>query len=639
MIKLRCLIVLLVVLFLSCEKQTSPAFPNANSSVEIGEFYKTIKEVLNEGYTSPDNFINRISSSPEVINVRKEGNLIFIASKSGFRYSIDLYGSSRTGPIVPEDKIDTCGTAIKHYLKGLKTESELDFENSVEEQKNEERILDVEGNLDDETRATTSLDNRMILYKKTAALWNPWAEFYQEDIDFFKYAIEDSDFNYSIFTSFSPASIGEWKNYDLVYIGSHGCEDGALCLPTNLFRTFLYPYIYMNADGEEYLDEKEADDAGYRLHVELGENGITECFALEKKILDILLPDLSNTIIWTSACYLGREDSIFKKAALSKNCPEFYGADGECRGEGPMSVFMTFLPLWSSGASTKVAYEYGMQIFHKVNHDYNYIRYGNKNLTYVKPIVTGAYETSLRWARIGVNFQFSQDITDAILSNTPNCFGILLTNLYTGQRDYIKLSNSNIAKEFTLLYDPYQNLLPFSKHCSSVNLFGLSPETRYKYSAYVQVGGKIILSEYYQVFTTQGLNGNWEVHQYDDINVQDAWYYRDQYFWYESLDPYSYQGDLYVLWDTFYSTRIEGNSISCIRWYPGLIGPCGAFHCDYCSGTISNDWSHIFISTAGFCSYIEKRDDCIGDHHHDLDYLTFYDMYRVTDGYCRSELL
>ena len=346
------LLLFLVYVSSACRKESvdHDASPYVLAS-EFGSFGQYIKQAFKDGNTSTESFIQAIQGLKNVSDVHLEGDLIFITTKSGLRYSVDLYGRTSILPIKESDMVDTCGTAINQCLK--------DFENGFLGITTKGVVEDPTASVEDddspngdesiETRAL-ALKKRKILPRKSMAIWAPWPEFAGYDTQLFLSTATKAGFNCIILGDYSPLGLSSLGDYDLVYIGSHGCSDGALSLPSDVAEAYLKPFSFKGEDGNEYLDEKKISENGIRIHYELI-NGVEYIvsIALEYKYLKEHLSDLSNTIVFTSVCHAGQPNSAFLAAARSKHCVEFYGADNsvESSGEGPMSVFKQFIPLRS----------------------------------------------------------------------------------------------------------------------------------------------------------------------------------------------------------------------------------------------------------------------------------------------------
>lgn len=186
------------------------------------------------------------------------------------------------------------------------------------------------------TRATAG---RVVLNKYNMAIWCPWSEF-KSDIPNFKHAInasvKKSNMTIEITTlSGEPNSFGSFGLYDLVFISCHGTPAGQICVPKSYWNSYIKTYT-VERDGKKYIDSSKAAQDGIITTFSKQGDKLIEQVSLGKKFFDKYLPSLSRTIIWTSACYLGRSGSEFLNSAISKRCADYFGADDKCSGTGKL---------------------------------------------------------------------------------------------------------------------------------------------------------------------------------------------------------------------------------------------------------------------------------------------------------------
>lgn len=618
----------------SCSKDDPNESPKEEIIQEVSEEVIEKTELSIENLLSTDesisteNFVAKVKSLEEIKDVLIENDLIYITTNSGELITVDLNGSTSTTPISAEEKVDTCGTYIESLINTIENEIADSTTIGIENEPIVEDSVDVIDNYEDEPIETCaiSLHNRTILSRRKMAIWCPWDEFKKYDESNFSSAVKGAKLECTIMTNFGPSSFASFGNYDLVFVSSHGSSDGAICIPQKYWHLYVEKYAKKKEDGKKYVDVNAARKAGIRIHFEKKANGnILKSVALERTFFENNLSRLSNTIIWTSACHLGRNNSAFLLGALTKGCPEFYGADNVCNGAGPMSVFRQFIPLFANGASSKLAFDNGKRYINRGSFNYNFVRHGNRNITYVNPYITGVRETNIKTATLGVRFQYSLNIPGSTNSETSNHFGIRFENLKNNQVQNIPLTSSNILNATC---QTLQNSICI--YLANIKLNGLQPNTDYRYRTYIMIGNKYYYSSQYQSFNSKGLAGRWKCHEdarpdgsQPEYNFTSYWNFTEKNFDENNPD----NGWLY------YSTRVSGNTITFETWTPPYHGGCGADLCCYYIGTINDDWTHINCTTWGWMSWGKPQQGCAGKHHHDMEYQDVYELWRLPDTY------
>lgn len=580
--------------------------------------------------SSVDNFVSQIKELENIKNVEVRNELVYITTTTDWLVSVDLYGKTSKTPITAEDKVDTCGTYIQSVIDALEKETADSTTVGVEIDPIPSDSIPsdsiVVGDEPIDTRALY-LGSRKILTKKRMAVWSPWDEFQNYDEKNFESAVINSNLECRKIRNYGPSSFASFGQYDLVFVSCHGADDGAICIPQIYWDLYVEQYSTTKKDGKKYVDSKAAREAGIRTHFEKDGEKILKAVALERVFFEKHLSNLSNTIIWTSACHMGKTNSAFMLGALTKGCKEFYGADNICNGVGPMSAFKQFLPLFANGASTKVAFDrvdYSFRFYNNNDISYEFVRHGNSNITYVNPFVTGIRQSNIRTAIVGVKFHFSLDIAGSTKTETPNHFGLQLVNVKTNLAQHIPLSSSNILNATTrVLYNSIQ------VYFANIKLTGLMPNTDYLYRTYIMVEGKRHYSIQYQRFNTGGLTGTWKIHieATPDGSIEDSYYTSYMHFTEDNFDennPGGYRN---------YSTKVLGNTITFESWTPPYRGTCGADLCASYVGTINDEWTYIKCATWGWRSYGEPQTYCVGKHHHNMDHQYKYEFWRLPDTY------
>ena len=617
--------IFLLFFILSCNKKIEP-----ENGIEFTVFEsekQSIADVLSSaGNRDHDSIIQSIEELPEVTSVDNDEDFLTVSTRSGGCITVDLNGSSSTKVITASDKADTCGIYVSSLLQDkenslLTITTEGVYSDPADSEESD--VLSEEGDEDIETKALT-IRHRKLMSKKKMAVWSPWDEFGLYDIPNFTRCVSNFGFQYTVISDCSPASFSSFNKYDLVYIGSHGSKKGGILLPPKYWDVYLKNYVLRVVDGIKIIDEEKAVAEGIHPHFDLTDDGeVLEAVCLEEAFFRKYLPDLSHTIIWTAACHLGRSNSAFLRVSREKKCPEFYGADNVCNGIGPMSVFWKYVPFLASGASAKTAYDFSIKHIVKTL-PYNYVRYGEENVSYLVPFITGVRESAIKTAVLGVRFQYSLDIPESRDSNTPNEFGIRLENLDSHKIEDIPLSNSFIDNVRCYNEDNW-----YCVYLADVHLNNLIPETRYRYRTYVKVAGIKQFSRLTQEFSTRGLTGLWSITViYPEETIPAREMTREFY-------EYPFDGQS-VGANKAFSTTISGNAITFKEWptKPPFYGECGGEKSFYYSGSIDDTWSHIAVIGSGFIVYATPREDCVGSHRHNwTDHTWSYDMVVVPSKY------
>ena len=494
-------IVLTLPLFFSCSKDSvegsNPIVEEQGITLAESEATRlSVKNLMESSQNiSLADFVTEAKKLKNIKDAIIEDSLVYLTTTAGGSICVDLYGSSLRKQDYEEYSVDTCGTYIQKYIDAIEEQYKDSISDGVEYDPIEGDSIDVSyGDEEDVITTRATLHHRKILNKRRIAVWSPWPGFKEDDEILFSKIAERAHINYTIITNYSPSSFKTFGNYDLVFIGAHGSEDGAVFIPMDCSPYYENKYVFTE-NGEEKIDlaSLTRDGLGYGLINHYGKT--VEAMILNKRFFDANLSNLSNTIICTSICYGGHRNSQLLQSALNKGCPEFYGGDKPVTGVGPISFFMYYLPMFAEGASAKKAFEIGKANMIKGN--YNYNRYGNTNVTYFNPYITGVREVKDKSAILGVKFQFSLDIPGSVNSETANQYGIYLENL----GKYIPLSNSNVINQATTTL--YNSVCAYY---ANVKIDDLTPNTNYRYRSYVIVGNKVTFSDTAESFKTELLS-------------------------------------------------------------------------------------------------------------------------------------
>ncbi|MBQ7462480.1 MAG: hypothetical protein IJS63_09585 [Bacteroidaceae bacterium] len=343
------------------------------------------------------------------------------------------------------------------------------------------------------TRASSAKNVR--LSRRNVAIWNPWKDFSNETkrVDAVTHFI-NQEHPLQEFTTFTPTSFCAFKNFDLVYISSHGYKNGDIILPFDCL-TQEQLKLYNNELGSVGLYwEKDRGKKQYK--------GLL----LTEKFFEKYLPDLSNTIIYTSACYLGVNNSSFLNSCLKKNVADYFASDDMCTCKHILRNFEEFYIYLMYGYSSNKSfvngkgYFIGSYVHNNKPCTYKYSRYGSKLVYYPTPHATGignrsnASKAQTRGdgsdaSSIVVNVQLRYATEDSgdILKTIEA--GICLQDMETKEVKLIPFSNKNMVSTEKKSYGD----VTVSNIAASLD--DLTEEHKYAYCCYTKVDGEITLSD------------------------------------------------------------------------------------------------------------------------------------------------
>ena len=543
----------------SCEKNSFVVDENGYISADV---YSMVEEGIMktvQEYGTSDVLVDKLKRVDGVSAVSLKDDLIWIETEFGLPFVVSFYDSSYQTPIQESDRIDTCGIAAQAFWENyansvIDNTSEGVFDVPLE-------VLEVDDNdnedyEDFETKASYSIFKRTILSRRKMAVWCPWSFF--SDEKHFTNAMEENGLMYDILTDYSPSGFSCFANYDLVYVASHGLPGGYLIVPSSVAGKYLEPFLITVADGSRRVDTYRLERSGIitDICVELPNGRVDKTIALGEAFFDSHLPNLSKTIIWTSACHLGSNNSAFLRSCFKKGCPEYYGADNVSQCEGPMSTFKEFLVHFTQGSSSLASYRKGLNTFNRIPRKYRFLRYpnnGERNVTYVVPRITGLKKTSIRSADLGVEYDYSLEIPGTVDLSTLNSMGIRLYNAAGQPERDVYMSSQNTLNRSS---ENINNLLLAGK--ATVKIEGLVPGNKYRYRSFVKIGNRLWLSNQYQVFSTNWLSG--------------YYYTSGDLFSGPRVIPFRFLTTTQVTdwissdyqYVVFYATRIDGDTITCL---------------------------------------------------------------------------
>lgn len=195
------------------------------------------------------------------------------------------------------------------------------------------------------TRGTTEsniIRGHRLLRDRNIAIWCPWDEKASENlleiltpsINKLKNKVGAEKCKFDILNATDPLSFKEFNKYDVVYVLTHGLEDGNLTIP------IVHKKLYL----DKYCENGNLNENCGLTAFWVIENGKkTEFLKLDENFLNKYLPsDLSRTIMWSSCCYSGNSSSALLNSSIKNNCMAYYGPDGLAIGGKVARVFEEF---------------------------------------------------------------------------------------------------------------------------------------------------------------------------------------------------------------------------------------------------------------------------------------------------------
>lgn len=452
------------------------SFLEADASIDINtavEFVKTL-----EGVT----------------DVTAERGIIKVRTQSGTKFYLDF----NSYPEFERESIDM--EKIQHVVDSINNTIDMNissgYESTAEVFKDYlARISHYEddANTSMVTRANNSI-KRVKLSRHNVAIWNPWKDFSDETkcIDDVTYFI-NKEHPLEEFTSFTPASFKSFEKFDVVYVSTHGYENGDIILPFDCLT-----------EEQLKLYNKESDKVALYWEKDKLNNKCYKGILLTEKFFEKYLPDLSNTIIYTSACYLGVKNSTFLNSCLKKNVADYFASDTICTSKHIIKNFEEFYIYLMCGYSSNRAFAngkgffIGSYVYDNKPWTYKYSRYGSKLVYYPTPHATGVGNrtTNSHATRsndgssstvVNAQIRYATEESDDIL-NTIEA-GICLQDMDTKQVTLIPFSSRNIVSNEKKSYGDVtvSNI--------SASLDNLTEGHQYAYCCYTKVDGVVTLSD------------------------------------------------------------------------------------------------------------------------------------------------
>lgn len=508
-------------LFVTCTKdETASDFQQVSeNNIEIYQktFDDAFKYLGGNSTVNIDDAIEFLKKMDGVTNVQVNDNIIRVTTQGYLQFSIDynLYPDYEFGNIdfnALQEYENSVDKALGGFQSNYEQTSEV-FKDYISQN------TSYKDNTNTTTR-TSSNESVIRLVRRNFVIWSPYkrSDFQKEKEDVMK--IVKSKTNRCAQTiEFSPKSFKELGAFDVVYLSSHGSKDGSFFLSKSCLSSTVI---------KEYDEELSKKDSGVEKAIrKIGDERV-EGYSLKENFFNRYLPDLSHTVIYTSACYFGADNCIFKKCCEAKGVADYFGSDNACVGADILNAFAEFYPKLMNGASTKMAFKNGNSYFTgtllkgMTLETFKFKRFGKKTVSYVIPHATGignrsnynnarANNTSSSSSDIVVNVQirYSTEESDDILKSIEA--GICLQDMDTKEVKLIPFSSKNIISNEKKSYDD------IAAYNISVSLDNLTEGHQYAYCCYTKVNGVISLSNetyLFNVTKNYGLNLSFESAQY-----------------------------------------------------------------------------------------------------------------------------
>lgn len=488
-------IVTIVFCFFACSKEESE--PPLVSEDDIEVYQKTFDDAVSfmekNSSISLEDAANYVKTLDGVINVSVEDCIIRVTTQGDVQFSIDCntYPDYELGNLnlnKLQNYLDSIENAIGGIASGYEQTSEVFKEYISNNGSN--------NNYASTTTTRASSQAQVRLARRNFVIWSPYnrSDFTKEKDDVMSIVKKKTNLCAHT-TRFSPASFIDLAAFDVVYMSSHGCKDGSFFLPAEYLSS---------TDIDEYEKEVAAKRAEKSIR-RIGEKRV-KGYSLKKVFFDKYLTDLGHTVIYTSACYFGADNSLFMKCCKDKNVADYFGSDNACIGADVLNAFTEFYPKLMNGYSTKMAFKNGRSSFTgsllrgKTLETYKFKRFGEKQVGYVMPHATGtgnrsnANKAQTRGdgsdaSSIIVNAQLrytteeSGDIMNSIEA------GICLQDMETKEVKLIPFSNKNMVSNEKKSYGDVtvSNI--------AVSLDDLTNGHKYAYCCYTKYEGIITLSD------------------------------------------------------------------------------------------------------------------------------------------------
>ena len=255
-----------------------------------------------------------LTKYPTQVTSEVHDDILYLKIDSVYDFICDPYGNTRPDEM-ENFKLD--GYETSNILKEV--ESTLYPDGGYQETNT--RSADYKSNVSTTRNNTRSLfGGKKYLRKRNILLWDPW-NISQLDVNTIKNIFNDKlHIKPCIGLKAKLEMIKEFVNYDVVYMCCHGTPEGEICMPSS--RQDWY---------NVYTGRGRDLDTGLKITKEQLENLFSGL-------------DLSETVIWTSICYAGRDNSILKKIVFEDaKAAAFSGCDNKAKTNYTSFPFPNFL--------------------------------------------------------------------------------------------------------------------------------------------------------------------------------------------------------------------------------------------------------------------------------------------------------
>lgn len=483
------------ILFIACSKDENdtPYISDEDLIIYQNSFDNAAKYMEENPDISLDDAAIFLQSLDGVTKVIEEDSLIQVTTQGDVTFTFDFntypdFENENIDINYLQNRLDSIDKAIgANFSDGYENTSDV-FNHYLASIDHNEASSDVSTVM---SRGASSVQ-KVKLKRYTVAVWNPWKEFSGEtacvyDVTHFinkKKPLQE-------FKKFTPSSFNSFSDFDLIYLSSHGNIKGQILLPLDLPAEQLKQYNKEYGLIELYY-EMNRGEKQYK------------AIALTDKFYKKYLPDLSNTIIFASACFLGVKNSDFLKACLNKNVADYFASDDYCTCKHIVKNFQNFYINLICGYSTNMSftngrgYFIGSYVYKNLPWTYRFSRYGSKLVYYPTPHATGVGNkndnTNTRSdnsdsSAIIVNAQlrYATEESDDILKSIEA--GICLQDMDTKEVKLIPFSNNNMVSNEKKTYGD----ITVSNIAISLN--ELEEGKQYVYCCYTKVNGQITLSD------------------------------------------------------------------------------------------------------------------------------------------------
>ena len=265
--------------------------------------------------------------------------------------------------------------------------------------------------------------------------------------------------------------------FDIAVISSHGATKGLL-IPITYEAELAQKDILPKKKGTIWTKNASED---------------MEAFCLSREELNKLLPDLSNTIVWTEVCYAGSQFSEVRKAFVDKNALEYYGSCIDFEAD----TFFNAFTRWAS--SFFKGYWDSQHAFEAGNYDPNFKRISEKIVFYVEggaltPIKEEGHLWITGWRKLSsrVRSLLAGETRSSGGAIDGSGEGLLLVNVDTNEERYIPFDDQTV--QHYKAYD-HGDITQFN---IAVDPGELDSESTYKYASYFtdENGNKVTEGEY-----------------------------------------------------------------------------------------------------------------------------------------------